>query len=50
MEYAGEYLFNKKLNGKGYDENANIIYELINGNGKGKNIGIMVNYSLKVNI
>ena len=24
----------KKWNGKGYDENLNIIYELINGNGK----------------
>ena len=36
MEYEGEYLYNKKWNGKGYDENGNIIYELINGNGKGK--------------
>ena len=26
----------KKWNGKGYDENGNIIYELINGNGKVK--------------
>ena len=26
----------KKWNGKGYDENGNVIYELINGNGKVK--------------
>ena len=25
---------NEKWNGKGYDEDGNIIYELINGNGK----------------
>ena len=31
LEYEGEYLFNKKWNGKGYDENLNIIYEIING-------------------
>ena len=36
MEYEGEYLYNQKWNGKGYDENGNIIYELIKGNGKGK--------------
>ena len=36
MEYEGEFLYNKKLNGKGYDKNGNIIYELINGNGKVK--------------
>ena len=36
LEYEGEYLYNKKWNGKGYDENGNIIYELINGNGKVK--------------
>ena len=36
MEFEGEYLFYKKWNGKGFDENGNIIYELINGNGKGK--------------
>ena len=36
MEYEGEYLYDKKWNGKGYDENGNIIYELINGNGKVK--------------
>ena len=36
LEYEGEYSFGKKWNGKGYDENGNIIYELINGNGKVK--------------
>ena len=36
LEYEGEYLYNKKWNGKGYDENGNIIYELFNGNGKVK--------------
>ena len=36
MEYEGDYSYNKKWNGKGYDENGNIIYELINGNGKVK--------------
>ena len=32
----GEFLYNKKWNGKGYDEEGNIIYELINGTGKVK--------------
>ena len=36
LEYEGEYLNGKKWNGKGYDENNKIIYELIDGNGKGK--------------
>ena len=36
MEYEGEYLYDEKWNGKGYDKNGNIIYELINGNGKAK--------------
>ena len=36
MEYEGEYLYDKKWNGNGYDENGNIIYELIKGNGKVK--------------
>ena len=36
MEYDGEYLFYNKYNGKGYDTNANIIYELKNGTGKVK--------------
>ena len=36
LEYVGEYLYNRKFNGKGYNENGNIIYELINGNGNVK--------------
>ena len=36
LEYEGEYLYNKKWNGKGYDEKGNIIYELNNGTGKVK--------------
>ena len=36
MEYEGEYLYDKKWNGKGYDGNGDIIYELIKGNGKVK--------------
>ena len=36
LEYEGDYLYNKKFNGKGYDENGNVIYELINGNGEVK--------------
>ena len=34
MEFEGEYRYNKKWDGKGYDENGNIIHELIKGNGK----------------
>ena len=40
LEYEGEFLFDKKYNGKGYDENGNIIYELINGTGKVKEYDI----------
>ena len=36
LEYEGDYLYDRKWNGKGYDKNGNIIYELINGNGKVK--------------
>ena len=36
LEYEGEFSYNKKWYGKGFDENDNIIYELINGNGKVK--------------
>ena len=36
LEYEGDYLYNKKINGKGYDKDGNIIYELINGTGKVK--------------
>ena len=34
LEYEGEYFFYKKWNGKWFDEKGNIIYELINWNGK----------------
>ena len=34
VRFEGEYLNDKKWNGKGYDINGNIIYELNNGNGK----------------
>ena len=33
LKYEGEYLYDKKWSGKGYDDNGNIIYELNNGNG-----------------
>ena len=36
LEFEREFLFDKKWNGKGYDENNKIIYELINGTGKSK--------------
>ena len=36
MEYEGEYLCYKKWNGKGYDQDGNITYELKDGNGKVK--------------
>ena len=36
LEYEGEFLFNKKWNGKGYDIYGNILYELNNGNGNVK--------------
>ena len=36
LEYEGEYLYNRKFNGKGYDSNGNEIYVLNNGNGKVK--------------
>ena len=36
LEFEGEFLYNKKWNGKGYDKDGNILYELINGNGKVK--------------
>ena len=38
LKFKGEYLYDKKWNGKGYDKYGNIIYELINGNGKLKNM------------
>jgi len=36
LKYEGDYLFNRKWNGKGHDEKGNIIYELKDGNGKVK--------------
>ena len=34
MEYESEYLFKIKWDGKEYDENGNITYDLNNSNGK----------------
>ena len=34
MEFDGDYSYNKKWNGNGYDGQGKIIYKLINGNGK----------------
>ena len=36
LSYEGDYLNGKKWNGKGYDKNGNILYELNNGNGDTK--------------
>ena len=36
IEYEGFYLFNNKWEGKGFDEQGNVIYELIKGKGKVK--------------
>ena len=36
LEFEGEYLYDTNWNGKGYDENDNIIYKLKNGNGNVK--------------
>ena len=36
LEFEGDYLLYNKWNGKGYDENGKVIYELINGTGKVK--------------
>ena len=33
LEFDGEYLIDGKWDGKGYDQNGNVIYELHNGNG-----------------
>jgi len=33
LKFEGEYLNGKKWNGKGYDTNKNIAYELVNENG-----------------
>ena len=34
LEYEGEYLFYRKWNGKGFNENGNVIYTIKNGKGK----------------
>ena len=34
LEFEGEYLYDKKWNGKGFDIDGKLIYELNNGNGK----------------
>ncbi len=36
LKFEGEFKKGKKLNGKGYDKNGNLDYELINGSGKMK--------------
>ena len=33
LAYEGEYLYDKSWSGKGFDENGNIIFELIKGKG-----------------
>ena len=38
--YEGIYIFDRKYEGKGYDENGNVAYELKKGNGKIKEYGI----------
>ena len=42
LEYKGEYLFYNKWNIKGYDEDDNIICEIINDNGKIKNMIVIL--------
>ena len=46
LEYEGEYLFDNKWNGKGYDEKGSLIYELKKGNGNVKEyeltLGILI--------
>ena len=34
LEFEGDYFFYDKWNGKGYDKDGNVIYELKNGTGK----------------
>ena len=36
LTYEGEFLCNRKWNGKEYDEHGNILYQIINGNGKAR--------------
>ena len=33
LEFEGEYLYGIEWNGKGYDRNGNVVYEIINGKG-----------------
>ena len=40
LKYEGDYLYNEKWNGKGYDKDGNVIYELINGKGQIKECDI----------
>ena len=47
LEFEGEFRCLKRWNGKGYDENGNIIYELSNGNGKVKEYIV---YSSAINL
>ena len=46
--YEGEYLYVRHWNGKGYDKKGNIIYELINGNGKYKEYSYYYNSELLI--
>jgi len=43
LKFEGEYLNGEKWNGKGYNKNGNIDFQITNGKGKGKNIIKMVN-------
>ena len=40
LEYEGDYLWDKKWTGKGYDEIGNLIYEIKNGTGNIKEYDI----------
>jgi len=40
LEFEGEFFYGKRWNGKGYDNNNNIVYELKNGNGYVKEYNI----------
>ena len=53
LEFKGEFLFDKKFNGKGFDENGKVIYELNKGTGNIKEYDyykIKGFYYMKVNI
>ena len=36
LEFEGDFSYDEKWDGKGYDKNGNIIYELINGKGRAR--------------